>query len=97
MSIIKILWKLGWDILSFNEDGEYKIQLGKARKNLTDKKIKDGLISYDSSTSDIYTVKVDEVGFNGFGDLYVFFKEVNTKDLIDAYEYKNMDEDELFD
>ncbi len=96
MNIIQILWKLGWDVLSFNEEGKYKIQLGTTRKNLTDKQIKDGSIGYEGSTSNIYTVKVDDVGFNGLGDLYVSFKDTETGDLIDAYEYKNMGENELF-
>lgn len=97
MNIIQILWKLGWDVLSFNEDGEYKIQLGKSRKDLTDKQIEEGSIGYIGSTRDIYTVKVEAVGFNGIGDFYVFFKEVSSGVLIDGYEYKNMDADELFD
>ncbi len=96
MNIIEILWKLGWDVLSFNEDREYKIQLGKARKDLTDKQIKDGSVSCEGYTSDIYTVKVDDVGFNGMGDLYVFFKDIETGDCIDSYEYRNMDSKELF-
>lgn len=96
MNIIEILWKLGWDVLSFNEDGEYKIQLGKARKDYTDAKIRKKIISYDGSTSDIYTVKVSEVGFNGIGNLYVDFRDVETGNCIDAYEYKNMNYDELY-
>lgn len=96
MNIIEILWRLGWDVLSFNEDGEYKIQLGKARKDLTERQIKDGSIVYEGSTSDIYTVKVDDVSFNGLGDLYVSFEDIETGDCIDCYEYKNMNSDELF-
>lgn len=96
MNIIQILWKLGWDVLSFNEEGEYKIQLGKARKDLTDKRIEDGSIGYVGSTSDIETVKVDEVGFNGSGDLYVLFTSVENGDCIDCFEYRNMASDELF-
>lgn len=96
MNIIDILHKLGWNVLSFNEDGQYKIQLGKARKDLTDKKIKDGLIGYEGSTSDIYNVKVSDVGFNRLGNLYAFFEEIETDYCIDAYEYKNMGNDELF-
>lgn len=96
MNIIEILWKLGWDVLSFNEEGEYKIQLGTARKNLTDKQIEEGSITYVGSTSDIYTVIVSEVGFNGLGNLFVFFDDLKTGDTIDAYEYKNMSNDEMF-
>lgn len=96
MNIIEILWKLGWDVLSFNEAGEYKIQLGKARKDYTDKQIKSGLITYDGLTSDIYTVIVDNVSFNGFGNLFVGFTDIGTNIGIDAYEYKNMGSDDLF-
>lgn len=96
MNIIEILWNLGWDVISFNENGEYKIQLGKARKDYTDKQIEAGLITYDGLTSDICTVKVDDVSFNGFGNLYVGFTDVETNACVDAYEYKNMGSDELF-
>lgn len=96
MNSIQILWRLGWDVLSFNENGEYKITLGKARKDLTNKKIEEGIIGYDGSTDDVYIVKVSDVGFNGLGDLYVSFDDVNTGDCIDVYEYKNMDKNELF-
>jgi hypothetical protein len=71
-------------------------QLGKARKDKTIKLIEAGLISYNGSVNDIYTVKVDNVYFNGLGDLYVSFKDINTDDLIDSYEYRNMDSDELY-
>jgi len=84
MNIIEILWKLGWDILSFNEDGEYKIQLGH------DRQLKDGY------SQDKYLVRVNDVSFNGFGDLVVTFTEVGTGNCFDAYEYRNMDKEELF-
>lgn len=96
MNIIEILWKLGWDVLSFNEDGEYKITLGKVRRDLTNKRIADGDIGYVGSTDDVFTVKVSDVGFNGLGNMYVFFNDVNTGDCIDGYEYNNMSKDELF-
>ncbi len=96
MNIIEILWKLGWDILSFNEDGEYKIQLGKRRKDLTYKKEKEGIIDIAGNLDEIYTVKVSDMGFNGFGDLYVYFTDVDNGDLIEAYEHNNMAADELF-
>lgn len=96
MNVIEILWKLGWDVLSFNEEGEYKIQLGTARKDLIDKQIKEGCITYEGSTSDIYTTIVSEVGFNGLGNLFVFFNDLKTGDIIDAYEYKNMSNNEIF-
>lgn len=96
MNVIEILWKLGWDVLSFDGEGEYKIQLGKARRELTDKQIKEGIIGYVGSTSDIITVKVGDVGFNGLGNLYVEFRDIDTGDIIDAFEYRNMAEDELF-
>lgn len=96
MNVIEILWKLGWDVLSFNEDGEYKIQLGNARRDYTDKQIRKKVIGYVGSTRDIYTVKVTEVSFNGFGNLFVNFEDINTGDSIDCYEYKNMGTDELF-
>jgi len=84
MNILEILWKLGYDVLSFNEDGEYKIQFGKARQ------VKEGY------TEKRNIVKVKEVGFNGFGNLYVTFTEVGTDNCFDSYEYKNMGSDELF-
>lgn len=96
MNVIEILWKLGWDVLSFNEEGEYKIQFGKARKDYTDEKIRKKIIGYKGSTSDIFTVKVAEVGFNGIGNLYVGFNDIENNDCIDCYEYKNMGADELY-
>lgn len=96
MNIIQILWKLGWDVLSFNEDGEYKIQVGKIRKNLTYKKEKEGIIGPVEDIDKIYIVKVIDVGFNVFGDLYLSFEDIETGDLIDCYEHNNMAADELF-
>lgn len=96
MNIIQILWKLGWNVLSFNEDGEYKIQVGKIRKNLTYKKEKEGIIDLIEDLDKIYTVKVVDVGFNGFGDLYLYFEDVETGYCVDCYEHNNMAADELF-
>lgn len=96
MNVIQILWKLGYDVLSFNDDGEYTIVFNKARKKIYSSKIKKGIIKFDGSLDDKYTVKVGEVSFNGSGDLFVEFLDVNTDEVIDAYEYRNMEEDELF-
>lgn len=88
MNIINVLWALGWEVLSFTENGEYKIQLSETKKNLIDKKLNDGLIGYKGSTSDTYNVRVCNVKFNNLGNLYVSFEDAKTGIYIDSYEYK---------
>jgi len=83
MNILEVLWKLGYDVLSFS-NGVYKIKFGHEREKR------------HGYCDDTYEVCVSEVGFNGFGNLYVFFQEVGTNNCLDAYEFKNMDSDELY-
>ena len=97
MNVIEILWKLGWDVLSFNEDGEYRISLSSARRERIFEAEKNGLISYEGTGYEIYTVKVGEVSFNGIGDLFVKFIDVESGEIIDCYEHKNMSKYEIFD
>lgn len=96
MNVIEILWKLGYDVLSFNESGEYKIEFNEERKEIYRSKIKKGLMSFEGSLDKQYHVKVGEVTFNGLGNLFVEFLEVNTNEIIDTYEYRNMSDEELF-
>ena len=84
MNILQILWKLGYDVLSFNEEGEYRVQLGHERE------LREG---YSQEQS---TIRVKEVGFNGFGNLYVTFTEADIDNCFDSYEFKNMDPKELY-
>jgi len=83
MNILEVLWKLGYEVLSF-DSGVYKIQFGHEREKR------------HGYCNDIYEVRVSEVGFNGLGNLYVFFQEVGTDNCLDVYEFKNMDSDELY-
>ncbi|WP_443662436.1 hypothetical protein [Clostridium sp.] len=84
MNIIDVLHKLGYDVLSFNENGEYTVMLGH------DRQLKEGY------TQERWTIKVSEVSFNGFGNLVVFFSETKEDNCFDGFEYKNMDADELY-
>lgn len=85
MNILQILWKLGYEVLSFNEDGEYKIQLGHEREKRH---------GYSKET---WTVKVKEVSFNGLGNLVVDFTETKEDNCFDIFEYGNRDTDELYE
>ncbi|MCB2309028.1 hypothetical protein LGL08_20200 [Clostridium estertheticum] len=84
MNILDVLWKLGYDVISFNEDGEYKVQFGLERQKRH---------GYDHMT---YTIKVKEVSFNKLGNLVVDFTEVAEDNCFDVFEYKNMSADELY-
>ena len=96
MNVIEILWKLGYDILSISEEGEYKIKFSVERKERYRNKIKKGIMTFNRSLDDEYLVKVGDVNFNDTGNLFVEFLDVNTNEIIDTYEYKNMSNDELF-
>lgn len=84
MNIIQVLWKLGYEVLSFNENGEYTIQLGHEREKRH---------GYNKET---WIVKVKEVSFNGLGNLVVDFTETKEDNCFDIFEYGNMDIDELY-
>ena len=84
MSIIQILQTLGYDIISFNEDGEYKVQLGHERQKR------------HGYSKDTWNIKVKEVSFNKLGNLFVDFAEVGEDAGFDFYEHKNMNVDELY-
>jgi hypothetical protein len=64
--------------------------MGKNTQLGHDRQLKDG---YSQETN---TIKVKEVGFNGFGNLFVTFTEVDTANCFDAYEFKNMAPNELY-
>lgn len=96
MNVIEILWKLGWDVLSFNGEGEYKIQFSNERISRYHEKIENEDFDFDGDLEEIYTVKVSEVTFNDYGDLFVSFEDTKTGEIVDEYEYKNMDNDELY-
>lgn len=78
MNIIQVLWKLGYEVLSFNENGEYTIQLGHEREKRH---------GYNKET---WIVKVKEVSFNGLGNLVVDFTETKEDNCFDIFEYGNM-------
>ena len=84
MNIIQVLWKLGYEVLSFNENGEYTIQLGHEREKRH---------GYNKET---WIVKVKEVYFNWLGNLVLDFTETIEDNCFDIFEYGNMDVDELY-
>lgn len=97
MNITEILLRLGWDIYALdNLKNEYKIALSKRRKDYMRGQIKAGKMGYDGDMEDFVTVKIGEVCFNGSGDLYVEFIDVDTGKSIDVYEHNNMHKYELY-
>lgn len=61
------------------------------------KQIKDTLIQFENELlNDIYVVTVGGVSFSKCGDLYVEFIDISSKESIDFYGYKNMNENELY-
>jgi len=84
MNIISILWKLGYDVLSFNEAGEYKIMFGHDRQKR------------QGFSQETYIVKACGVSFNGFGNLFVSFDDVETGECVDCFEFGNMGPEELY-
>lgn len=95
MNILDVLHKLGYDVVSFN-DGVYKIQNTTEKIKRLRKQIDAGEIGYKGSIYDKYEVKIGEVSFNGLGNLYVEFVSLDETEIIDAYEYRNMDPDDLY-
>ena len=95
MNIMDILHKLGYDVVSFS-DGVYKIQNTTAKINRLRKQIEAGEIGYEGSIYDEYEVKVGDVCFNKLGNLYVEFVSLDGEEIIDVYEHRNMDPDELY-
>lgn len=95
MNVLDILHKLGYDVISFN-DGVYKIQNTTENINRLRKQIEAGEIGYEGSIYDQYEVKVGEVFFNGLGNLYVEFLSLDGEEIIDGYEYRNMDPYDLY-
>ena len=89
MNIFDILRKIGYDIISIN-DGVYTV------RNTTEK-IQDMLKEAESDDANIYdslNLVVNEVKFNGFGNLSVSFRRLEHPDEVwDIYEYRNMDKE----
>lgn len=89
MNIFDILRKIGYDIISIN-DGIYTV------RNTTEK-IQDMVKEAESDDADIYdsfNLVVNEVKFNGFGNLSVSFRRLEHPDEVwDIYEYRNMDKE----
>ena len=95
MNVLDILHTLGYDVISFS-DGVYKIQNTTAKINRLRKQIESGKIGYEGSIYDQYEVRVGEVHFNGLGNLYVDFVSLDGEKIIDGYEYRNMNADDLY-
>ncbi|WP_321833446.1 hypothetical protein [Clostridium butyricum] len=98
MNIIEILWKLGYDVLESNStDKRYTITYSSERKRRMWKQIKEGTLAVENELlNDVFHITVGEVGFNPTGDLCVEFVDVNTKEIIEIFEYRNMKESELY-
>lgn len=98
MNIFDILRKIGYDIISVTEDGIYKVQFTNERLNDMRKEIEEGKMGFEGDLNGTWDIHVNEVSFNGYGNLYVQFKEVGGDDegfFFDAYEYRNMDKEYL--
>lgn len=89
MNVFDILRKIGYDIISVN-DGVYTV------RNTTEKiqdMVKDAEL-YDADIYDSFNLVVNEVKFNGFGNLSVSFRRLDHPDEVwDIYEYRNMDKE----
>ncbi len=99
MNIIKILWKIGYDVIGLDsERGEYKVTFSSERKRRTWEQIRLGKTSVENELlDDVYVLQVNEVSFNKSGDLFVEFTDVYTNECIDCYEHNNMAPHELYD
>ncbi|PYG84900.1 hypothetical protein LY28_03521 [Ruminiclostridium sufflavum DSM 19573] len=92
MNVIDILRKIGYDIISIS-DGVYTV------RNTTEKiqdmvKEAEADEANDFDIYDTYKLVVNEVKFNGFGNLSVSFKRLEHPDEVwDAFEYRNMDKE----
>ena len=97
MNVIDILNKLGWEIVSL-KNGYYEVQMTTERYHREFIKRKNGEIEYDKGfdPKGIFEIYVDKVSFNDLGNLYVSFREVDSNNLFDMYEYKNMRSDEIY-
>lgn len=96
MNIIDILWKLGYNVHSFN-NGVYEISFSTEKIRRLRKRIESGEVSFEGDMHERFSVEVGKVCFNGLGNLYVEF--VDAEDMnkcMDVYEYKNMSPEELY-
>lgn len=98
MNIIEILWKLGYDVIESNSvTKNYSIQYSSERKRRMWKAMKEGKLSVENELlNDIYHVTIGELNFNDTGDLFIEFVDVNTKETMDVFEYRNMKENEIY-
>ncbi len=92
MNVFDILRKIGYDIISIN-DGVYTVRNTTEKIQDMVKETEDG----ESDDADIYgtfNLVVNEVKFNGFGNLSVSFRRLEHPDeALDIYEYRNMDKE----
>lgn len=97
MNVYDILRRLGYDVHSFNEDGVYTVCFSPERIRRYKKLIEAGEMGFDGDLYGIWHIKVSEVSFNGFGNLFVSFVDADNSDnCLDSFEYGNMEPDELY-
>lgn len=98
MNVIDILRTIGYDIISVNnETGHYRVSLSPERRRRSMKVVDENKGEFDYDLFGKFDLYVSEVKFNGVGDLYVEFREVqHPEDIWDCYEYKNMEPNELY-
>lgn len=90
MNVIDILHELGYDVVSFDGEGHYKVLINRKKREA----MKQSGDTYTYNLMDTFEIYVEEVEFNGLGDLCVTFKEVGTEEeniCFDVYEYRNND------
>lgn len=93
MNIIQILWKLGYDVIeSDSVEKKYVIQYSAERR----RRMRAKTSVDDKELIKFFHVTIGDVQFNEVGDLYVEFIDINTHEILDAYEYNNMQQDELY-
>ncbi len=98
MNIIEVLWKLGYDVIESNSiTKKYTVQFSTERKRRMWKAIKEGTLSVNNELlNDMYYITVGELSFNDTGDLFIEFIDINTKETIDVFEYRNMKDNEIY-
>jgi hypothetical protein len=92
VNVFDILRKIGYDIISIN-NGVYTVRNTTEKIQDMVKETEDG----EPDDADIYgtfNLVVNEVKFNGFGNLSVSFRRLeHTDEVLDIYEYRNMDKE----
>lgn len=89
MNIIEILKKLGWNIITANnESHEYTVI--ESQERLARETEQNGIIYGE------ITIFLKKVSFNEFGNLYVLFHDKKTNSYVDNYLHNEMEANELY-